>query len=196
MKSSFGKTYPLIYDLHNVSDDLQLFSCNRLFLFSMHLSFFTLTVLLIAIILESSTKSFAYFWNSREFAGKKFFNEERTTFGNGFVFYLVCRSKVDLAFVIDGSGSIEYYGKGNFRRCLRFVEMVVSQFNSGQTRVGLIVYSSRPRLYSDFRYRSKRSILSIIRRIRYPRGGTRTGYALNYCYSRLFRKARRGVRKV
>ena len=127
---------------------------------------------------------------------KKVYNGELASFGNCFVFNVVCRSKVDLAFVIDGSGSIEYYGKGNFRRCLRFVEMVVRQFNSGQTRVGLIVYSSRPRVYSDFRYRSKRSILSIIRRIRYPRGGTRTGYALKYCYRRLFRKTRRGVRKV
>ena len=55
VNSSFGKTYPLIYDLHNVSEDLQLFSCNVLFLFSMHLSFFTLIVLLTSIILESST---------------------------------------------------------------------------------------------------------------------------------------------
>ncbi|CAH3116452.1 unnamed protein product [Pocillopora meandrina] len=110
-----------------------------------------------------------------------------------------CRARVDLAFVIDGSGSIEHYGKGNFRRCLNFVRAIVSRFNfrGGQTRVGVVLYSSRPRLIFDFRrYRSKGQILNAIGRIRYPRGGTKTGYAMRYCYSRVFRYARRGVRKV
>ena len=111
----------------------------------------------------------------------------------------VCRARVDLAFVIDGSGSIEQYGKGNFRRCLNFVRAIVSRFNfrGGQTRVGVVLYSSSPRLIFDFRrYRSKGQILNAISRIRYPRGSTRTGYAMRYCYSRVFRYARRGVRKV
>ena len=111
----------------------------------------------------------------------------------------MCRSKVDLAFLIDGSGSIEHYGRGNFKRCLRFVQRIVSKFNfnNRQTRVGVVVYSSRPRLIFSFkRYRNKWSILNAIKRIRYPRGGTRTGYAMKYCNSRLFRYARRGVRKV
>ena len=110
-----------------------------------------------------------------------------------------CRARVDLAFVIDGSGSIEQYGKGNFRRCLNFVRAIVSRFNfrGGQTRVGVVLYSSSPRLIFDFRrYRSKGQILNAVSRIRYPRGSTRTGYAMRYCYSRVFRYARRGVRKV
>ncbi|XP_078355330.1 matrilin-1-like, partial [Oculina patagonica] len=110
-----------------------------------------------------------------------------------------CSARVDLAFIIDGSGSIEAYGKGNFRRCLNFVRAIVSRFriNNGQTRVGIVLYSSRPRLIFDFRrYRRKRQILNAINRIRYPRGGTKTGYAMRYCYSRVFRYARRGVRKV
>lgn len=110
-----------------------------------------------------------------------------------------CRARVDLAFIIDGSGSIEAYGRGNFRRCLNFVKAIVSRFNfrGGQTRVGVVLYSSRPRLIFDFRrYRSKGQILNAIHRIRYPRGGTKTGYAMRYCYSRVFRYARRGVRKV
>ena len=113
--------------------------------------------------------------------------------------YLACRARVDLAFVIDGSGSIEAYGKGNFRRCLNFVKAIVSRFNigNGQTRIGIVLYSSRPRLIFDFRrYRRKSQILNAINRIRYPRGGTKTGYAMRYCYSRVFRYARRGVRKV
>ena len=113
---------------------------------------------------------------------------------------LVCRSMVDLAFVIDGSGSIEHYGKGNFKRCLRFVQRVVRQFkiNSGRTRVGIILYSTRPRLMFRFNkyYRRKRQLLSAINRIPYPRGLTKTGWAMRYSYSTLFRYARRGARKV
>ena len=117
-----------------------------------------------------------------------------------FVFVLVCRSMVDLAFVIDGSGSIEHYGRGNFKRCLRFVQRVVRQFkiNSGRTRVGVVLYSTRPRLMFRFSkyYRRKRQLLSAIYRIPYPKGWTKTGWAMRYSYSTLFRYARRGARKV
>ena len=107
---------------------------------------------------------------------------------------------VDLAFVIDGSGSIEHYGRGNFKRCLRFVQRVVRQFkiNSGRTRVGIILYSTRPRLMFRFnKYnRRKRQLLSAINRIPYPKGWTKTGWAMRYSYSTLFRYARRAARKV
>ena len=117
------------------------------------------------------------------------------------IFYIFsgCRARVDLAFIIDGSGSIEQYGRGNFRRCLNFVKAIVSKFsiNNGQTRIGVVLFSSRPRLIFGFRrYRRKSQLLNAISRIRYPRGGTKTGYAMRYCYSRVFRYARRGVRKV
>ena len=114
-------------------------------------------------------------------------------------FFLVCRALLDLVFVVDGSGSIEAYGKGNFRRCLNFVRTIVSQFriNNGQTRIGVVLFSSRPRLIFDLRrYRRKSQVLNAISRIRYPRGGTKTGYAMRYSYSRVFRYARRGARKV
>ena len=114
--------------------------------------------------------------------------------------YTACRARVDLAFIIDGSGSIEHYGRGNFRRCLNFVKAIVSKFHirNGQTRIGIVLYSSSPRLIFGFKryYRRKRQLLNAISRIRYPRGGTKTGYAMRYCYSRVFRYARRGVRKV
>ena len=113
--------------------------------------------------------------------------------------FLGCRAKIDLAFVIDGSGSIEAYGKGNFQRCLNFVRAIVSQFriNNGQTRIGVVLFSSRPRLIFDFRrYRRKSQVLNAISRIRYPRGGTKTGNAMRYTYYRVFRYARGGARKV
>ena len=47
-----------------------------------------------------------------------------------------------------------------------------------------------------FRYRNGRQVLKAIRRIRYPRGGTRTGRALFYTLKYLFARSRRRAPKV
>jgi len=101
----------------------------------------------------------------------------------------VCRRRLDLAFLIDGSGSIEAYGRGNFRRCLNFVKRVVASFRISprQTRVGVVLFSSRAWLVFNFRrYRNKRSMWRAIDNIRYPRGGTKIGRALRFARYRLF----------
>lgn len=104
-----------------------------------------------------------------------------------------------MAFVVDGSGSIEASGRGNFRRCLRFVKNMVGSFTISRTyvRVGIVLYSSRPRLILTFNQnRGANSILRTINRIPYPRRGTRTGAAISFAYSRLFSTSRRGRSKV
>ena len=109
----------------------------------------------------------------------------------------MCNRRLDLAFLIDGSGSIEASGRGNFRRCLEFVKTMVSSFNVSpqRTRVGVALFSSRTWLILDFqRSRSKASVLQTISRIRYPRGGTRIGKALNFVLYRLFRRSRRALK--
>ena len=114
-----------------------------------------------------------------------------------FSFITVCRAKIDLAFVIDGSGSIEAYGKGNFKRCLNFVKRMVVSFKISKmfTRVGVILFSNRARRIFGFNtYSRKRDILRAIDNIRYPRSGTRTGWALSYTRQTLFR-SRSKVRK-
>ena len=99
---------------------------------------------------------------------------------------------MDLVFLIDGSGSIERYGRGNFKRCLRFVRRLAQSFtiSKAQTRVGAIVYSSRPRLIFSLSG-SWRRITSSLNRARYPRGGTRTGKALYYAYRSLLARTTR-----
>ena len=112
-------------------------------------------------------------------------------------YFTVCQAKLDMAFVIDGSGSIEAYGKGNFKRCLNFVKRLVVSFKISRrfTRVGVVLFSYRPRLVFRFStYRRKRDILRAIDKIRYPRGGTKTGLAMSYTQRVLFR-SRRGSRK-
>ena len=106
---------------------------------------------------------------------------------------------MDLAFVIDGSGSIEQYGRGNFKRVLNFVRGIVRSFKIGRrfTRVGAVLFNTRA--YKVFGFNShytSKGVETAIRNIRYPRGGTRTGYALRYSWEHLFRRNRRRRRKV
>ena len=115
-----------------------------------------------------------------------------------FAVIIVCRKRLDLALLIDGSGSINAYGRGNFRRCLNFVKRLVASFSISptQTRVGIVLFSHRAWLIANFRkYRNKRSLLHAIGRIRYPRGGTKIGRAMRFAKYRLFRR-RTNRRKV
>lgn len=109
----------------------------------------------------------------------------------------MCNRRLDLAFLVDGSGSIEAAGRGNFKRCIEFVKTMVSSFNVSpqRTRVGVVLFASRAWLILDFsRSRNKAGVLNTIARIRYPRGGTRIGKALRFILHRLFRRSRRALK--
>ena len=85
---------------------------------------------------------------------------------------------MDLAFLIDGSGSV---GRANFGRCLTFIQNLIRAFKISPryTRVAAEVYSSTPlRLFPFNRYRNTYQALKAVGSIRYPRGGTNTGKAL------------------
>ena len=113
--------------------------------------------------------------------------------------YPVCQACIDLAFVIDASGSIEASGRGNFKRCLNFVKRLVASFKISPryARVGAVVYSSKARrLFGFKRYYKKRQLMKAIDRIPYLRRGTRTGYALWYAQRYLFRGQRRRCKRV
>ena len=113
--------------------------------------------------------------------------------------YPVCQACIDLAFVIDASGSIEASGRGNFKRCLNFVKRLVASFKISPryARVGAVVYSSKARKMFGFkRYFKKRELMKAIDRIPYLRRGTRTGYALWYAQRYLFRGQRRRCKRI
>lgn len=93
-------------------------------------------------------------------------------------FFSVCTAKLDLAFLIDGSGSV---GLTNFRRCLSFIQNVIRGFriSTRYTRVAAEVYSSTPRrIFTFTQSRNAYQVLRAIGSIRYPGGGTNTGKAL------------------
>ena len=108
-----------------------------------------------------------------------------------FSFFLVCRGKIDLTFLIDASGSV---GLPNFRRCLDFVKNMARVFTISRsyTRFAVVVYSSRStKIFGFNRYTNRRSLLRVIGRVRYTGGGTKTGYALSYTYQTVLRFSRR-----
>ena len=110
------------------------------------------------------------------------------------MYFLVCKAKLDLGFVIDGSGSV---GPKNFKRCLQFIKNVVQTFVISRrfTRVGAILYNNRAyKIFGFNRHGNKNQVIRAVSLIRYPKGGTKTGRALNYAYRYLFRRSRR--RKV
>ena len=110
-----------------------------------------------------------------------------------------CDAKLELVFVIDGSSSIEHYGRGNFKRCLNFIKQVQSSFaiSADKTRVGVVLFSSRARtVFSLDTYSDSIAIGTAIDKIRYPRGGTKLGRALQLVQNDVFRKARKAVPKV
>ena len=57
---------------------------------------------------------------------------------------VVCQTKLDMAFVIDSSGSV---GIHNFNKVKNFLKDIVDYYNVGfdQTRIALITYSYRVR---------------------------------------------------
>lgn len=108
-----------------------------------------------------------------------------------FVCYIVCKIAVDLGFLVDGSGSIEFQGKGNFGRILNLIKSLVSFFevSRGKSRIGFVLFSSRPiPIFGFRRYSSKVQILRAIDQVRYPRGGTRIGNALEFTRNYLFKQ--------
>ena len=89
-----------------------------------------------------------------------------------------CRSVVDIAFIIDSSGSI---GRRNWEKMKRFVKSLISKLdvsNSG-TRIAVIAYSTNAEVvmrFSDFQ--GTYEVNSGVDGMRYQRGYTYTDKAL------------------
>ncbi|CAH1257629.1 MUC5AC [Branchiostoma lanceolatum] len=103
---------------------------------------------------------------------------------------LTCKTqklKVDLVFLLDGSGSI---GRTNFQKLKDFTSQVINTFDISptHTRVGVVQYSTFPNTEFDMNSYSDRSrVLSAIERIPYKKGSTNTGKAIDFVRRRKFR---------
>ena len=99
-----------------------------------------------------------------------------------------------MVFVIDGSGSIEQAGRGNFNLIKTFVKDVVGGFRIGfdQTHVGAVLFSSNSYVKEVFGledHYTKADIDRAIDNIRYPSGGTYTGQALRMARTQILSPA-------
>ena len=107
---------------------------------------------------------------------------------------------MDLAILIDGSQSIEYFAKGNFKRCLEFVKNLLRGFNIARegTHAGIVVFSHIAEVVFGFeKYLSLGPMLQTIDHIKYPKSSTYTGKALDVVRTQLFdASARQGVPNV
>ena len=102
-------------------------------------------------------------------------------------------------FLVDGSGSVEAYGKGNFKRCLDFVKQVTSSFSVSRAEghVSVTVYSTSPQTTFDLNtYYDINQVFKAVDVIKYPGKGTRTGQGLKSVYTKILTGARKGTPRV
>jgi hypothetical protein len=97
---------------------------------------------------------------------------------------------LDLAFIVDSSGSIEDAAKGNWNLVLDFIATVVAQYQIGENdvRVSMVVYSTKGEIkfYLD-QYYNKTVLLKTIRETHYVGGRTNTADGLQLTWQDIFR---------
>lgn len=102
---------------------------------------------------------------------------------------LVCRARIDLGLLIDGTNS-----RYRFNRILKVVYQFIRYFDISRlyTRVGIITYSTSPIPFFDFkRLTRKYDVLRAVRKISFPRGRSYTGRALRFAGRYLYPGTRR-----
>ncbi|XP_063427264.1 collagen alpha-1(XII) chain-like [Mytilus trossulus] len=97
-----------------------------------------------------------------------------------------CHDKVDLAFLVDSSGSV---GSANFVKVKNFVASSLNRFIIGNrdTLASVATFSSTPHEEVKLNsFHDKLSLINAINGIRYISGGTNTGQALKFVGSNIF----------
>ena len=95
---------------------------------------------------------------------------------------------MDVGIVLDSSGSVN---SANFKKATDFVAELAAHYavSSHGVHMGVIAYSSRPRLQFNFakaQYHNLAALQAAIRAVRYTGGGTRTDLAMEMAGNQLF----------
>lgn len=109
-----------------------------------------------------------------------------------------CLAKIDVGFLVDGSGSIERGRPGNFAKVKSFVKRMASAFvvNPKAARIGAVVYSSSAKAVFKFnRYKDINGVKKAIDRMPYLGKRTNTGFGLRFAHRYLFARAPKRSRK-
>nr|CAB3232764.1 collagen alpha-6(VI) chain-like [Phallusia mammillata] len=105
-------------------------------------------------------------------------------------------TSAEIVFLIDGSNSIGY---DNFQKLKLWMKNIVDAFQIGPdyTRVGVVQFTESPHLeigLSD--HEATQSALMAIQEIRYKRGGTNIGRAIDFTINRVFSESRDNVPRI
>lgn len=99
---------------------------------------------------------------------------------------------MDLVFVLDSSGSIEYYEPGAYNRVLEFTYNFTSNLQIGpkDSQVGVIIFSREAEVqFTLNQYTTKNEVLDAITRIPYLNRGTNTPDAICRLVDEMFTEA-------
>ncbi|XP_022792982.1 cartilage matrix protein-like [Stylophora pistillata] len=100
-----------------------------------------------------------------------------------------CKAKIDIGFLVDSSGSIEKYGKGNYKKCLEFIKNAVNRsfISETFTHVGVVLFSSKTEtVFTLKQFFDAEQMMKAIEEAPYLKGGTLTAKALTYVKRKLF----------
>lgn len=103
---------------------------------------------------------------------------------------------MDLAFIIDSSGSI---GRTNYQKEKNFVKEVAKSFGvgPGQSQAAMVLYSNSASVQAQFgQYSTTADFAKAVDGLPYERGLTRIDKALDLAATDVFSKAREGVPKI
>ena len=109
-------------------------------------------------------------------------------------YHTECLTLLDLAFIVDASGSIIETDSEGWNRVKNFLVQVVNSVTVGrdQVRVGLVTYSNSASRNSDqgawnlLRYSDRDNLIAAINNIPYIGGTTNTQDGLNYARTQIF----------
>ena len=92
--------------------------------------------------------------------------------------------------MVDGSGSIESQGSGNFQRAKEFLAALVNSFEVGRDKVNVatVLYSGSYSIIHDLdKFYTKEDVVNAIQGMPYPGGSTFTGLGLNVIRNEIFK---------
>ena len=107
-----------------------------------------------------------------------------------------CQTPVDLAFIVDSSGSI---GSKNYLKEKHFIKQLARSFGvaPGQSRAALVLYSNSASVKAGFdQYPTLEQFHKSVDDLPYEKGFTRIDLALQKANQEVFPQARKGVPKI
>lgn len=102
---------------------------------------------------------------------------------------------IDLAFMLEGSASLNQWGENNFGKIVKVTKKVVNFWNRTQSRIGLVLYSTIAELKVNFT-NSAVERNEALDNLPYPSAWTVTGNALKFINESLLIDSRSNVRRV